>query len=359
MQIIELEQNPCVVSYSKEFDVFIVGTYQLLNKASGEEESIHNQHGENLEFVNHRIGSIYIISTHSEILKHHRCLNGGIFDIKIHYIQQTSTCCINTAHSNGHVGIYEFENSLDLKLTNDYRVDQSNLLTCIDLYKITEETSEQKYALIVGDDTGYVNIITDGISTCRILVTEHEGYSVWQVKVFYCDQSDLLLTGSDDCMWRIYLIEEGQLTVLKVIKEFQGGITSFAIKPAFVQNQIYIFAGSYDETLRQYSFSFRKHSESQVVSVVEVNFIKKIQIPGSGLWRIKNLASEQKFLISGMYSGCYHALCDLSSYDVVISPDIDKKCKEKPLFYDIDISACNTFCIVDFNNKRCYMLERS
>lgn len=389
---VELEQQPCVVTYVKDWSSFLVGTYTLKPNDMKYMEQ------------NNRVGSLVRLAKSDtdryEIKEQVECRNGGVFDLKVRCND------VHVAHANNSVSIYSYKEDpsnrtirrLVYKKYIRLGEDWSILLTSIDLCSVScnAEAPDCLYTA-VADSSARVTILADrlriGDEPIRIIdkawvVTHKQACEpVWKVRFVQPSPPELptldtlfLVACCEDKSWVFFRfdIRTQRLTALKKFTDFGAGVTGICIirhEPTQAPNMSYsnqeftMVMGSYDETVKLFKVKIATelkvqidHSVTKMVSIGR-ELIESVKVPGAGIWQIMFL--DNCLYMAGMFAGCYRASCsNIKSTIISLTnslPDrslLAPSTKEPALDYGLDFSKPEgVACVVDFNNKLCLFFK--
>ena len=338
---IQIKYNPSVVEYSSRYQLFICGTYQLVDQNTDQISE------ETLKRVNNRLGNLLLISRSNQLVEEYECFDGGVFDIKVFDFDGGEDRII-VAHSNGFVAIYSIDLSdTRLKTIRRYSTN-SSLLTCLEIIN--------KELAVVGSSEGQILSIDLSDETTQQLSVTKFSEPIWTLFCRKLSNKYLLFVGSDDSFWRIYCfhdLSQELLTDLKPIhtnNDSKAGITSFG-SDFSSDTELSLIVGSYDELIRFYSIEF-------LGKEVKVSLKQKLHIPESGIWRIMwRKAIKDTLLVSGMYSGA-HIITE-SKVIQTLDP-MDNKSDEKHLIYGSNCdSNMDKILISSFYGKNVYLFSKT
>ena len=204
--------NPCVIDYSAKSNLFIVGTYQLIEKDS----ELFTKYTE-LESKNFRVGTLELIdSEKDETVEEYECQFGGVFDLRLVDYNPSSSEQIDhvaVAHANGILALYQILEK-QITLLIHWKTSSSMLTTVQDYF-------DGKFlSLIGGGANGQISHIclkcqkidnqsnTLSYDECEMKefeVTEYQ-HPIWYIRTYQIKQNNecLLFVGSEDSKWRIY-----------------------------------------------------------------------------------------------------------------------------------------------------------
>lgn len=366
VEILALNQRPCVVHYLERYNKFLVGTYELYPSLESARLKLPNsfiglnedQLKQRLEAINHRAGKL-ILLTDVDINKpkiefEFDCeIGGGVFDVKVTYDDIGNYYKIYVAHSNGVIGLYKLSLNCGNKIClKDFTVIMnSKMLTSIDIftnygktelsspkqlmYHSTNDSSGEQSSsnasidhkpsfsgqvtnkntftlhhtkLVVGDSTGFITVINHGI---QVRADVAKGDSIWQVKALRLpSDSDIILVGAENSSWYIYglnHISELVLLYKNEFKDFNAGVTSICtlnIMNCLEYDMIEILLGSYDESLQMYHV--KVHHEAN--STPDVCHKHTMSINQGGIWRVKQITNHNYNNKSKSYRLCIAAM---------------------------------------------------
>jgi len=413
VEILPLDQKPCVVHYLSEVDRFLVGTYELFTSIDEAKSKCYPylndcQVRKRLEDVNNRAGKFILIrenGAYGPIIEYgfdcHQ--GGGVFDANCTFVQREMSYLIYTAHSNGKLGVYKLsiDSAIEIRLQHLVNIEGSSMLTCVDfIHKSsdqvrlfegsiadTSDLSDPKSTqppvvpcpyrplskILVGDAEGFVSIINDG-KVSRETVTR--GDSIWQLRsLILTSGREIIMVAAEDSSWSIYeLKNDDSLALLysNLRRDFHAGVTCIStvgIKRFGDQDLVEVLVGSYDETIKIYHIELGQDLGSKP----EVCHRSTIAVKGGGIWRVKICAipnSSMQVYLAAMYAGSFSFSMDdfrsqsekhsqaPSKYSLDELVDIGSlKMDQTPLHYDIDFSPTSkTCCIADFNNRACLLI---
>lgn len=382
-EVVKLDQRPCCVHYLECFDVFLVGTYQLLN--SIEDARAKSRHldafsKDELESylikINSRLGNFAVIKQDND--EKFKCVSkfeceesGGVFDFILSK-QSEDTCEIFAAHSNGTFGIYNLEQrnctELDLTALSSVDVPEAKMLTCIDKFP------DERCLVAVGDSEGSLSLIANEQVVLQKLCDTTN--PIWQVRcINMVSGKRIIIVGTETSSWCIFELKNAwdvSQRKLEVIYKhssdvYNPGITCIVRMSCDIgalrnnQEAFRILVGSYDETLTCYQLVFGDGQREPKVEFVSVK-----NLTDGGVWRVKQIPPSRKSIarlyVAAMYAGSFKLVSsgpeegfDFESLEPkqlleLASPMFS----EKPLHYDIDFSPLSSACcIADFNNSLC------
>ncbi|KAI1294730.1 hypothetical protein HDE_05739 [Halotydeus destructor] len=352
---LSLSHGPCVIELLDESSkMFIVGTYELDEEKQSEKDNADNN----------RKGSLLLV-VNCECICQYECQNGGVFDFKVNGLNE-----VVVAHSNGTVAWYKIVGGVDIRLEH-YFDTGSEMLTSIDCCFDILST------IAVGDSSGTVTVLQSSKDLSSVVLssrTKLSNDSIWRVKLVELDSANfLMLTGSDDCLFRVNKISGGLLQEKPVLvnDDASGGVTSFeVIKTNDVDNEsVYeILCGSYDEHLRTYSlrtFLSDDSKENAINSLkIEMTLTDANRIAEAGIWKVRKVNSL--IFVAGMYAGAYVLEgSEESSRRCQQKLDISRNVNERSngdsqqqLIYDVAHDKdCSELLVASFYEKTVYWFQ--
>lgn len=384
VEIVSLDQRPCCVSYLESVDVFLVGTYQLLNTrddARARSQRLSRFSDDDLESylikINYRLGSFVVIregtnGKFKSVLKYDCQESGGVFDF-IPSEQDKDKCVILAAHSNGVFGVHELRHpagaEVDMSTTTLVDVPGAQMLTCIDKF------SDKQGSITVGSSDGSISIIRNGQVVLQKTCDTTD--PIWQVRCIQLNSGrKLIFIGTEVSSWSVFEMKDTpdanqvslDLIYRHSLREYNPGITCIVRLNCDIKVEtddpetLRILVGSYDETLKCYQVAFEAEQDRP-----KVELICDKQIAYGGIWRLKQISDNQnridRLYIAAMYAGSYRLVNQGAPNEPLSYEQSEPKplfelesygFKEKPLHYDIDYSSrASACCVADFNNSLC------
>lgn len=342
--LVPLPESPCCIDFVSTRTV-IVGTYEL-DETSGN---------------GRRNGSLCLIRD-KQLIHRKVCPDGGVFNLQLVFPSQETECnshaFVIVAHANGCLTLYKVSTESP-EITAVVRHETgSSLLSSVNVIP----AGESSHWICAGASDGKIHLLKlHDYSRFKSVASHDENDSqqpVWCVQTFIFKDHLIIVSGSDDCSWRIFLLGKGSETPELIYKnsDAHSGVTSIHLQLEVTPERIagIILIGSYDERIRSYRITV----DSDLLPLVVRKKIK--HIPGSGIWRIRavNHQESPKLLIAGMYSGIH--MCDSDMSEELVSKDWPSARTEtsegRQLIYDVLLLSNGNIVVASFSEKSVYIL---
>ena len=372
--IIKLSKCPSVLEMLNPTEnIIIIGTYEL----DEDEQNGHSggdSNGQSTGHRNNRSGSLCTVKN-DQIIIQFECPDGGVFDLKVTGPQE-----VIVAHSNGFLCLYNLS------------IDGQEIF-CLSKF-------DTSYSLLTSLDTFYSNrthnrIISAADSSGSLCITSFDDKSVqfekiselqvghdpiWCLKLLnLLNNHFLIFTGSDDCCLNVYSSssipkDHQEAKPLLSNAEASGGITAIDINIKSAADsfemEAEVFVGSYDEHIRVYDLRcFTCHeSDVDLANCIKMTLRTKLEIPRSGIWKIRFMKQVNMILVAGMFSGAH--LIQLNpvgqpnqehlTIKQSISYEDSGSAEKKQLIYDMIPSLnMSTLFIASFYQRTIHVLNRN